>query len=122
MGTVGPLTPGWITLQGRYSTDAINATPNDYVDCRAYSNLMVQIAPREFTGTPTVHIQTAPVNDEDFWVDVASQTITSTSGSILKSVFATAATPIASMLRYRVTATADNWSLTFKAVAVLKNG
>lgn len=122
MGAVARLTPGWLTLKGRYSTDVITATPADYVDCRNYSNLMVQIAPRDFSGTPTVTIQTAPVNDEDFWVDVASQTITSTSGSILKSVFTTAATPIASMLRYRVSATADNWSLTFKAVAVLKNG
>ena len=121
MGTVADMTSGWLTVGGLASTDEILAGSRDIIDTRKYADAFFQIAVRDTAGTPTIHLQTAPVNDEDFWVDMTSVAITDTTGQTAKVLFATAGTPMAALIRYKITAAGGNWRLTCKVGVTLKN-
>jgi hypothetical protein len=121
MGAAGDMTGGWLTVGGLASTDEILASGQDIINTSKYADAFFLIAVRDTSGTPTLHLQTAPVNDEEFWVDMTSVAITSTASQTAKVLFATAGTPMASLIRYKITAAGANWRLTCKVGVALKN-
>ena len=119
MGAVASLTD-WITLNGNSSTDEVVQSMRDWIDASAYADCVFYLAVRDYSGSPTVHYQTSPTEDEVFWQDMATEAVTSTTSQLEKVAYASASTPLARYIRYKITGTAA-WSLTFKIGVSLKN-
>lgn len=110
----------WITLKGNSSSDEVVQSMREWIDASQYADCAVYLAVRDYSGSPTVHYETSPTEDEVFWQDMDSVAVTSTTSQLTKVLYSSASVPVARYIRYKVTATAA-WSLTFKVGVVLKN-
>ena len=119
MGAIVQLTD-WITLRGASSADVVIQSVRDWVDAQGYADAVFYLAVRDYSGSPTVHYQTSPTEDEVFWDDMATEAVTSTTSQLAKVLFSSASVPLARFVRYKVTATGA-WTLTFKIGIAFKN-
>jgi len=113
----------WTTASGTSASPVFVPSSDDYLDTSNYADIVFYLEVSSVTGGAAVDFQyqTAPFDDEAMWVTMATDQFTSAGSALTKVVYASAAVPLAALVRYRVTSTAAAWSVAFRLSACLKN-
>ncbi|GMV40505.1 MAG: hypothetical protein AMXMBFR64_22210 [Myxococcales bacterium] len=110
----------WTNLSGGASQDFIQPQ-REWPDIGSFADGTIFVDIKDRGGAPTLHLQTAIVEEDAYFVDFTGG-IATTGTTLLVSRFATATTPMMRYLRWKVEAGASAWNLTFRILAVLKHG
>lgn len=103
----------WTTVSGL--DVIITQDPSEWKDLGGYVDVVFYIEVTEFSGTPTMRLQTSPVEDEAFFGHMAAVSLAS-SGLVQVVVrYATASVPLRRWVRWRVSGLVGvPWSSTFR--------
>lgn len=115
----GELLP-WTTLRGASSSDSIVSPAAQMVDALGYRAAVFGFEFREYTTSLQVVIQTAPVDEEDAFVDMVTHTASST--TVIKHVVVTesATVPVMRYVRWKITHPSTGWVATVRLFAAFK--
>jgi hypothetical protein len=111
----------WITLGGSTSTDTVIQSVRDWLRADDFSNIAFYLQAKEVSGTVTLSYQTAPVEDEPFWVTMGTNQVTAATTRQTVYRYASAGTPLSSLVRFKVTGAGSAWRITFRLAVVMKN-
>lgn len=121
----------WTTVGGQTASPPSQITQDEsgWLDLEEYSDVVIYLDVRSFTGAITVFLETAPSRDDPrdsngsptYFQTIASQALAVgtaiTNTFVLRVLMATATVPLARFLRWRVGSTDGNaWDITFRAM------
>lgn len=104
----------WITIRGAANT--VTQSESEWLDLAQYQDVVLWIDAREFVGTVTLNIQTAPTKDESFFSVGTVFTTTLALGPTApqKVLLSVATVPLARYLRWQLTSATNPFDATFR--------
>lgn len=115
----GELLP-WTTLRGASSSVTIVAPAALWVDAIGYREAVFGFEFREYTSGLQVVLQTAPVDEEDAFVDLVTHSASSTSVINHVVVAESATVPLMRYVRWKITHGSTAWATTLRLFAAFK--
>jgi hypothetical protein len=110
-----------ITIQGLATTDIVIQSPDKWVDASKWSDVILYSQVYDYAGSARLFLQTSPTADEALFETMASIAVASTGTTTSIIRFASASVPLSRYVRWMADATAANWRVVFRIIAVFKN-
>lgn len=103
----------WITLRGE--DVIITQEADEWKDMGGYVDVVFYVEVREFSGTPTMRLQTSPNQDDEFFNHMAALSLSASGLTQVINRFATASVPLRRWVRWRVSGQIGvPWAVTFR--------
>lgn len=110
----------WISIQGNSSSDSVIQSADTWKDLSLYTDVVFYLERKDYSGsTLTLHYQTSPTQDDSLFQDMDTVSISATGLTQTVVRFASATTPLARWVRWKVDAAAA-WRLTFRVWMVVR--
>ncbi len=105
----------WTTIQLPASAAALVQDESGWLDLTDYCDVVVWTHVRNSSNVSSLTIETSPTKDDSLFATMASPTATASSTPVITPcIFASASTPLARYVRWKVTPTASAANITFR--------
>lgn len=111
----GIMLQDWITLRGS-TTDSVTQGEDAYLDMTPYQDVVTWLDVREVTGAQFMQYGTSPTKDDFSFALMLAEFAPAAAAAprVDKLLLASAATPVARWMRWKVRPTVATWSITFR--------
>ena len=112
----------WTTVQGTTSSSPIVQGDDQWIDLTPYQEAVFWVDCREVTGTVTLNLETSPSRDDVYFKSMVNPTAGQTGISLVNgtapvayaALLASAPTPLARWVRWKLVGTGSTWDATFR--------
>ena len=111
----------WITLNGSAASDSVTQSFRGWMRTEDFSDVVFSLQCKDANVTVTLDYQTSAVEDEPFQVAMESVSFKGATNIQTAIKYASAGTPMASLVRYKVSSATSNWRVAFRLAITLKN-
>lgn len=112
----------WINIRGPLNAK-VTQEEVGWLDLSAFQDVVIYLDVRQSSASPTIAFETAPARDDLLFQPLTSPaspiTMSSSTPQIVRAFMATAYTPLARYLRWKISGDpSSSWDATFRALVV----
>jgi hypothetical protein len=106
----------WTTIQtAAGTTETVVQDEAGWLDLVGYDDIVIWSQIRSYSNINALNIETSPTKDDGWFTSMQSIALTAGSGpTIYKVIFASASTPLARYVRWKITSAASAGNITFR--------